>query len=144
MADAPRSEAPNEKAPYCLKGSRRYCGNRMRQKVTRAAPRPITAMSTCAKSIVSTETDGTFPHHLIQLRMESSRIRRAPIHMVLTKRANGFYELEPRTSLYMTARSRSARAPSPTKTDPCIVANVFGCRSASRWSVGSMRVEYGK
>ena len=49
----------------------------------------------------------------------------------------------PRTSLNTVAKSRSARAPSPTKADPCIVAKVFGCNSASRWRVGSVSGVYG-
>ena len=49
----------------------------------------------------------------------------------------------PSTSLNTVARSRSARAPSPTKADPCIVAKVFGRISASRWRVGSVSDVYG-
>ena len=47
-------------------------------------------------------------------------------------RANGSYNFGPSTSLSTTAKSRSAREPSPTKVEPCIVARVFGCKAARR------------
>lgn len=37
----------------------------------------------------------------------------------------------PSTSRIATAKSRSARSPSPTKVEPCIAAIVFGLRAAS-------------
>jgi len=52
MIPAPMRDTVTENAPYCLKGARRYCGNRIRQKVVMVAPVPITAMSTCAKFTV--------------------------------------------------------------------------------------------
>ena len=50
---APIREAVKEHAPYYLNGSRRVDGNRMRQKVTTAVPRPITAMNSCARFMLS-------------------------------------------------------------------------------------------